>query len=220
MAEKAGTATSGTQGFYDRIADVHNLALKLNGYRDSVAYYLRSLDVELDEDSLVLDAGSGTGLITLAFQDAGFHPKHLVAYDLSHVSLGVGRDEVQKTGGHLPVSPVQGDILQLPFSTDTFDLVMTCGVLEYVSLDEGLREMARVLRPGGHLVHIPIKPSLVGSVLEYLYKFKTHPVAEVNRVSRKHFELLGKHKFSITEPIGWSKSLYLLRKPLTGADTE
>ena len=33
-----------TQGLYDRIADVHNLAMKVNGYRASVAKYLKSLD--------------------------------------------------------------------------------------------------------------------------------------------------------------------------------
>ena len=39
------TGKAKTQGLYDRIADVHNLALRLNGYRNSVAKYLRSLDL-------------------------------------------------------------------------------------------------------------------------------------------------------------------------------
>jgi SAM-dependent methyltransferase len=57
---------STTQSFYDRIADVHNLAMKINGYRDSVAKYLNSLNLNLDSNSLVLDAGCGTG-----FSDPG-----------------------------------------------------------------------------------------------------------------------------------------------------
>ena len=40
-----------TQNFYDRIADVHNLALKINGYRQSVEKYLKSLDLKIDENS-------------------------------------------------------------------------------------------------------------------------------------------------------------------------
>ena len=52
-----------TQGLYDRIADVQNLAMKLNGYRSSVAKYLKSLDLAICPDSLVLDAGCGTGLV-------------------------------------------------------------------------------------------------------------------------------------------------------------
>jgi ubiquinone/menaquinone biosynthesis C-methylase UbiE len=69
-ASKRLQARSKTQNFYDRIADVHNIALKLNGYRDSVAKYLRSLDLEIDSDSFVLDAGSGTGIVTMGLHDA------------------------------------------------------------------------------------------------------------------------------------------------------
>src|SRR5438132_13496125 len=82
-----------TQGLYDRIADVQNLAMKLNGYRASVAKYLRSLDLNIGPDSLVLDAGSGTGIVTLAFQDAGFRPRRIVALDLSFNSLNLSLDE-------------------------------------------------------------------------------------------------------------------------------
>jgi ubiquinone/menaquinone biosynthesis C-methylase UbiE len=66
---------SETQSFYDRIADVHNLVMQLNGYRASVSKYLQSLDLKLSADSYVLDAGSGTGIVTLGFLDAGFRPK-------------------------------------------------------------------------------------------------------------------------------------------------
>lgn len=75
MSQESGTSRSETQNFYDRIADVHNLAMKVNGYRDSVARYLSSLEIDLGSDSLVLDAGSGTGIVTLAFHSTGFRPK-------------------------------------------------------------------------------------------------------------------------------------------------
>ena len=76
-----------TQNFYDRIADVHNLALKINGYRKSVEKFLNSLDLKIDENSLVLDAGSGTGIVTLGFHSAGFRPQKTFALDLSFNSL-------------------------------------------------------------------------------------------------------------------------------------
>src|SRR3954469_6272200 len=92
--KKASTAK--TQGLYDRIADVHNLAMKVNGYQRSVAKYIRSLKLGLDENSVVLDAGSGTGIITLGFHDAGSRVKHVVDLDLSIKSLGVAREEISK----------------------------------------------------------------------------------------------------------------------------
>ncbi len=212
MAQELEQST--TQSFYDRIADVHNLALKINGYRQSVEKYLKSLDLAIDENSYVLDAGSGTGIVTLGFQSAGFRPRKTVALDLSFNSLKVARDEFEKdkqTDAE-NIAPVQGNILSLPFADETFDLVLSCGVLEYVPLDDGLREMARVLKPRARLVFIPVKPSLVGSVLEFLYKFKAHPLKNVRKISQQYFNIVGRHKFPITEPIGWSKTIFLLEK--------
>ena len=203
-----------TQNFYDRIADVHNLALKINGYRQSVEKYLKSLDLKIDENSLVLDAGSGTGIVTLGFHGAGFRPRKTIALDLSFNSLKVSREQFEKDKNTDAenISAVQGNVLNLPFADETFDLVLSCGVLEYVPLDEGLREMARVLKTGARLVFIPVKPSFVGSVLELLYKFKMHPVKNVRKISQQYFNIVGRHKFPITEPIGWSKTIFLLEK--------
>ena len=203
-----------TQSFYDRIADVHNLALKINGYRKSVEKYLRSLELEIGPDSRVLDAGSGTGIVTLGFCDAGFEPKSIVEFDLSHNSLNIAREQFEKeiSIDASIITAVQGNVLQLPFGEDTFDLVLTCGVLEYVSLDEGLREISRVMKPGARLVFIPVKPSFVGAMLEFLYKFKIHPLEKVERISRKYFRLVGNHEFPTAEPIAWSKTIFLLEK--------
>ncbi len=205
---------SKTQNFYDRIAEVHNFALQVNGYRKSVAKYLQKIDLELDSDSLILDAGSGTGIVTAGFYDAKFEPNRVVDLDLSFNSLQVSRGEFRKDKkiDSSYISAVQGNILDLPFSDNTFDLVLTCGVLEYVPLDDGLKEMSRVVKEGGKLVLIPIKPSIVGSVLEILYKFKKHPIKDVRQVSQKYFNIVGDYKFPIIEPMSWSKMVFLLEK--------
>ncbi|MDQ2746432.1 MAG: class I SAM-dependent methyltransferase [Acidobacteriota bacterium] len=205
---------SKTQNFYDRIAEAHNLMMRVNGYRASVAKYLQSLDLGLDENSLVLDAGSGTGIVTLGFQSAGFRPKKSVALDLSFNSLKVSREQFEKdkkTDAN-NIAAVQGNVLELPFADETFDLVLTCGVLEYVPLDEGLGELARVLKTGAKLVLIPIKPSIVGAVLEILYNFKTHSIKQTEEIARRWFEIVGNYNFPFNEPISWSKTIFLLEK--------
>jgi len=207
-------AATKTQSFYDQIAEVHNLALKVNGYRRSVAKYLSSLDLDIDSESYVLDAGSGTGIVTLGFQDTGFRPRKTIAFDLSNNSLKIAREQFakEKRIDADNIESIQGNVLQLPFAGDTFELILTCGVLEYVSLDAGLRELARVLKPGGKLVFIPVKPSFVGSVLELLYNFKIHPLEDVRRVSERYLKIVSNHEFPTTEPIGWSKTIFLLEK--------
>ncbi len=203
-----------TQDFYDRIADVHNLAMKVNGYRDSVAKFIKSLDLNIDENSLVLDAGSGTGIVTLGFSDAGFRPSKIVALDLSFNSLEVSREQIgkDKKVDAEKICAVQGNILKMPFDDAAFDLVLTCGVLEYVPLDEGLEEMARILKPNGKLIMIPVKPSFVGSVLEILYNFKIHPIEKVRKISRQFFDVVGDYEFPSIEPISWSKMIFVLEK--------
>jgi ubiquinone/menaquinone biosynthesis C-methylase UbiE len=179
-----------------------------------VAKYLTKIDLTLDSDSLVLDAGSGTGIVTAGFYDAKLKPQKTIDLDLSFNSLQVSREEFikDKKINADDIAPVQGNILDLPFADNTFDLVLSCGVLEYVSLDNGLREISRVIKKGGKLVLIPIKPSIVGSVLEILYKFKTHPTEEYQRFSQKYFNIIEDHKFSRIEPMGWSKMAFLLEK--------
>ena len=203
-----------TQNFYDRIAEVHNLTLKINGYRASVAKFLRSLDLKVDADSTVLDAGCGTGLVTMGFYDAGFKPGRTIALDLSFGSLKLAMEQfgMEKKTRKKNIIAAQGNVLQLPFDDESFDLVFSCGVLEYVPLDDGLREMCRVLKPHGRLVFIPVKPSLVGSMLEFLYNFKIHPLESVRASAKKYFKIVGNYSFPVAEPIAWSKAIFLLEK--------
>ena len=214
MSQEIETTETKTQTFYDRIADVHNLAMKVNGYRSSVANYLTSLNLRLDENSLVLDAGSGTGIVTLGFQTAGFRPKKCVALDLSYNSLEVSREQFERDENTdaKNISLVQGNVVEMPFADETFDLILTCGVLEYVALEDGLKEFARVLKTGARLVLIPVKPSLVGAVLEILYNFKIHSIEKTEEIAARYFKIVGEHEFPITEPIGWSKMIFLLEK--------
>jgi demethylmenaquinone methyltransferase/2-methoxy-6-polyprenyl-1,4-benzoquinol methylase len=203
-----------TQAFYDRIADVHDLMMKINGYRDSVAKYLASLKLDLNENSCVLDAGCGTGLVTLALYKAGYRPQKTCALDLSFNSLTIAREQFEKDKNVVSehVEEVQGNLLALPFADESYDAILTCGALEYVPLEDGLKEMARVLKPGGKLILIPIRPSIIGTFLEFLYSFKTVPVEKITESSQEHFEIIGNYKFPITEPIGWSKNIFLLQK--------
>ncbi len=214
MKPKIEISETKTQTFYDRIADVHNLAMKVNGYRSSVANYLQSLDLRLNENSLVLDAGSGTGIVTLGFQTAGFRPKKCVALDLSFNSLEVSREQFARdeNADAENISLVQGNVIEMPFAEETFDLILTCGVLEYVALEDGLREFARVLKTGAKLVLIPVKPSLVGAVLKILYNFKIHSIEQIEQIAARYFKIVGEHEFPITEPMGWSKMIFLLEK--------
>ena len=123
----------------------------------------------------MLDAGCGTGLLTLALLRVLRQPARIAAVDLSRPSLKTAHRAVREEADidHQQVGFAQANVLALPFPDDTFELVMTSGVLEYVPLREGMRELARVLAPGGYLLHLPVRPSPASRLLEVMFRFKT-----------------------------------------------
>jgi ubiquinone/menaquinone biosynthesis C-methylase UbiE len=219
MSQREATTTrlpDDPVSIYDRFTNLYDLMFRVNGYGRSVERYLRENPLPLPAGARVLDAGCGTGLLTLAFLRVHERPADIVSIDLSLRSLQTARGAAQKLpkGPRRRVAFAQSNALALPFADETFDLVLTSGVLEYLPLREGLAELARVLAPGGHLIFVPVRPSLLTKlVLEVMFRFKAHPPREVEEETRKVFRILEHHRFPPFEPIGWTKSLVLAQKP-------
>lgn len=93
-----------------------------------------------------LDIGCGTADLSLEF--AGLGP--VVGCDFCHPMLRLGREKAIRAGCSQTVQLVEGDALQLPLADARFDAVVSAFVLRNLAnLESGLREMRRVLRPGG-----------------------------------------------------------------------
>src|SRR5581483_191526 len=216
MAEYVLTATK-TQAragsFYDRIERFYDLTFKLNGYGKSLDQYLERHPLPVSENARILDAGCGTGTLTLALLRALKSPVKLTAIDLSSSVISTARKYVNKNNPtQQEVRFAQGNVLALPFADESFDLIVTSGVLEYVPLEEGIKELARVIAPGGYFLHLPMRPSVATRFLELLFRFKTHPPEEVADTTDRHFKLVSHYRFPPFQIIGWSKSAVLARK--------
>lgn len=213
MQVKAMEIDCGAGSFYDRIASLYDITFKFNGYSRSLEKYLEERLPPLPAQARVLDAGCGTGLLTLALLKVLDQPLRLTAVDLSASSLATARRSVAENSGRTQsVRFAQANVLRLPFADDSFDLIMTSGVLEYVSLREGFGELARVLVPGGYMLHLPVRPSPVSKLLEVMFRFKAHPPKEVTKNTRRHFRVVNHHRFPPLEPIGWTKTAVLAQK--------
>jgi len=202
--------------FYDRIASLYDFSFKLNGYGRSLDKYLASHPLPVSRGAHILDAGCGTGLLTLALiRGLGF-PVSITALDLSARSIRAAKRAVSESNGRKrDVSFAQGNVLALPFADDSFDLVVTSGALEYVPLEEGFTELARVVSPGGHVLHFPIRPSLISTFLEILFRFKTHPPNKLESETERHFRIVDHYRFPPLQAIGWTKSAILVQKLLS-----
>ena len=104
----------------------------------------------------ILDVATGTGdFALLAARE--LHPDELLGVDLSEGMMQVGRRKVEKARlGHV-IRFQREDCLNLSVPADSFDAVTVAyGIRNFENLDQGLREMCRVLRPGGKLVVIEL----------------------------------------------------------------
>ncbi len=78
---------------------------------------------------------------------------HVTGVDLSEGMLAVMREKVEKAGLTELISIEEGDGEELRFPDDTFDRVtIAFGIRNFEDRPKGLREMLRVLKPGGRLV--------------------------------------------------------------------
>lgn len=103
------------------------------------------------EPSSILDIATGTADVAIAMQK--LQPKHITGLDLSEKMLQVGREKVARRGLSDLIHLVKGDSEQLPYGDNTYDAVTVAfGVRNFEHLSQGLREMHRVLKPGGKVV--------------------------------------------------------------------
>jgi len=102
---------------------------------------------------LLLDLCSGTGDLALAAAGRG-RATEIVCCDFAHPMLvRAARNLASKGSPGTRFHLVEADGLRLPFRSGSFDAVTVgFGLRNLADLDSGLREILRVLRPGGRLV--------------------------------------------------------------------
>lgn len=131
--------------------DLLNHVLSLNVDRLWRRKAVRRLDWRRAPAGTYLDSCSGTLDLAVALASRKGFAGRVVGSDFTYEMLERGV-AAGKTAGR-PVEPACADALRLPFADAAFDgATVGFGVRNLADLDAGLREMARVLRPGARLV--------------------------------------------------------------------
>lgn len=123
----------------------------------------------------VLDIATGTG--DFAIQTCRFLPSvSIKGVDISEGMMAVGRKKVELMGLQERISFERQDCTALTFDDNSYDAVIAAfGIRNFADLDKGLREMCRVLRPGGHLCILELTQPVAFPVRQ-LFQLYSHTV--------------------------------------------
>ena len=128
----------------------------------------------------VLDVAIGTADLAIEMLVRG-KAEQVTGLDLSTEMMAIGEEKC--AAKHLPVEFVLGDAQKMPFEDASFDGV-TCafGCRNFSNLDEGLREMYRVLKPGGQVTILEFSYP-TRRYIRVLYDFYfTHVLPTIGRI--------------------------------------
>ena len=126
------------------------------------------------EGNRVLDCATGTGDLALAFARKVGSVGEVVATDFCDEMLVLAREKAARTGR--PIRFEQADVLALPYSSASFDVAsIAFGIRNVEDPARGLKELARVVRPGGRVVVLEFgQPG--GAVFGPVYRFYSHRI--------------------------------------------
>ncbi len=126
----------------------------------------------------MLDIATGTGDFAILSAQM-LRPKRLVGADISEGMMQVGRQKTKQLGLQHIISFEKEDCLHLSYADESFDAVTAAfGIRNFADLDQGLREMCRVLRKGGHLSIVELTTP-VSFPMKQLFGIYSHTVLPI-----------------------------------------
>ena len=145
---------------FDRIASRYDLMNSLmTGWQDERWRGAAARAAAGDGVDRALDAATGTGRLAIALRQAG--AVKVVGVDASSGMLERAASRAKARGG---ISLLYADVMDLPFDDDTFDAcTIGFGLRNLPDYRLGVKEMARVVAPGGRLVILELTPGARGA---------------------------------------------------------
>ena len=168
VAEKVNRVRS----HFDRVAGTYDILNTLLSF--GIHYYWKRRAVNLlalKQGDRVIDVCGGTGDLSILATRKVDPTGRVVLYDMNRSMMTAGRDKSTNAAARKMISYVQGDAERISFRSGTFDAaIVGFGIRNLTHMEEGLKEMYRVLRPGGRFVCLEFsKPT--APLFRQLYDF-------------------------------------------------
>jgi demethylmenaquinone methyltransferase/2-methoxy-6-polyprenyl-1,4-benzoquinol methylase len=150
--------------------------------------------LQKDNPKKILDMATGTADMAILACRL-LHPEKVTGIDLSAEMLELGKKKVEKEGFATKIELLKGDGEAISFPDNSFDAVTVAfGIRNFENLVDGLKEIHRVLKPGGRLLILEFsKPRTVFKKLYNLYMGMVAPeVARWFRQNKDAYRYLSK----------------------------
>ncbi len=181
---------------YDKMAAVEATMWWYRGLHAQVRGLMAGVD--LKPGATVLDAGCGTGGLLAAL--AAERPDlRLLGFDFDLGAVAWARRKA-------PAALTAASINQLPFATAAVDLAVSCDVLCHTSVDQpaALGDLARVVKPGGHLlVNLPAYDWMTSAHDRRVHTARRYTVGRVR-------DAMAPHGLTIVRGGHWNTTLFPL----------
>jgi ubiquinone/menaquinone biosynthesis C-methylase UbiE len=202
------------QGVYDIEAGIEARHWWFRGRRMLFASQLAALGVK--KNARLLDVGTGTGSNLRMLREEGF--EQVTGIDLNPSAIRYCRSK-----GFTSV--FQGDATCLPFANAEFDVVLATDAIEHIDDDrEALKEIARVLAPGGYvMIVVPAFPSLWGLQDVVAHHKRRYLIADlIEKVRSSALEVRQNYYFNylLFAPIWLARQLIRLLKIKRASEAE
>jgi len=141
-------------GIFSRIASKYDLMNTILSFNLDQSWRSRTLKVAAPiAAEQWLDVCCGTGKLTLEIRRLLGTEGEVTGLDFTAAMLAVARQAEKKAALPAQVNWLEADAMSLPFADGSFDgITIGFGLRNLPDIDQGLREMRRVLKPGGRLV--------------------------------------------------------------------
>ncbi len=166
----------------------------------------------------ILDVGCGPGMQTMAL--AGATSGTLTAVDFHEPFLDQLRERAEAAGVRERINVMRGDMTDLPFGPDSFDLIWSEGAAYIMGISEAFTAWREFLRPGGYVVAseltwlVPDPPAEVFDFWREGYPGMRDVAGNLERIRAANYDIVG--HFTLPAESWWTDYQTLIEAKIPG----
>lgn len=174
---------------FEKIAPKYDFMNDLLSFRRHKAwrrFALNKMNIQNGDTALDLCCGTCDWTIAIACRNGG---AKVTGLDFSKQMLKYGQQKIDRAGLQDSITLIQGNAMELPFANDSFDFVtIGFGLRNLPDYKQALREMYKVVKPGGKVVCLELSKPVWQPFKAIYYLYFKHLLPLLGKIFAKSYE--------------------------------